>query len=64
VRGVFTVDSASYRRAIRLIESGVVPFARMQSATFRLSEAEDAIRRLAGLDGKPPAIHVAIKPGS
>jgi threonine dehydrogenase-like Zn-dependent dehydrogenase len=64
VRGVFTVDSASYRRAIRLIESGAAPFARMQSATFPLSEAEAAVHRLAGLDGKPPAIHVAIKPGS
>jgi len=62
VRGVFTVDSASYRRAIHLIESGAAPFARIQSATFRLSEAEAAIHRLAGLDGKPPAIHVAIKP--
>lgn len=62
VRGVFTVDSASYRRAIHLIESGAALFTRMQTATFRLSDAEAAIHRLAGLDGKPPAIHVAIKP--
>jgi threonine dehydrogenase-like Zn-dependent dehydrogenase len=62
IRGVFAVDTASYRRAIRLIESAVAPFARMQSAIFPLSQAEKAIRRLGGLDGEPPAIHVAIKP--
>jgi threonine dehydrogenase-like Zn-dependent dehydrogenase len=62
LQGVFTVDTAGYREAIRMIESGVAPFERLHSATFRLDEAEAAIHRLAGTDGEPPAVHVTIEP--
>jgi threonine dehydrogenase-like Zn-dependent dehydrogenase len=64
LQGVFTVDSAGYREAIRMIERKVVPFERMHSARFGLSEVEAAINRLAGDDGGPPAIHVTIEPGA
>jgi threonine dehydrogenase-like Zn-dependent dehydrogenase len=62
LRGVFTVDSPAYRQAIRLLEEGGLPFARMHTASYGLDRAEEAIHHLAGrLDG-PPAIHVAIAP--
>jgi threonine dehydrogenase-like Zn-dependent dehydrogenase len=63
MQGVFTVDSASYREAIRLIESDPARFARLHSSSFPLAEAERAILRLAGEDGEPPALHVTIEPG-
>jgi threonine dehydrogenase-like Zn-dependent dehydrogenase len=62
LQGVFTVDSAGYREAIRMIEGGVAPFDRMHSASYGLGEVEAAIRRLAGEDGEAPAIHVTIEP--
>lgn len=62
LRGVFTVDSPAYRRAIRLLESGSQPFDRLHTASYSLDRAEEAIHHLAGrLDG-PPAINVAISP--
>ena len=62
MRGVFTVDSPAYRRAIRLLESGAQPFDRLHTASYPLERAEEAIHHLAGrLDG-PPAINVAIAP--
>lgn len=62
LRGVFTVDSPAYRRAIRLLESGAQPFDRLHTASYGLERAEEAIHHLAGrLDG-PPAINVAIAP--
>jgi threonine dehydrogenase-like Zn-dependent dehydrogenase len=64
MRGVFTVDSAAYREAIRLLETGGAAYARMHTATYGLEQAEEAIHHLAGrLDG-PPAVHVAIAPGA
>jgi threonine dehydrogenase-like Zn-dependent dehydrogenase len=63
LQGVFTVDTAGYRRAIRMIEDGVAPFERLHSAGFALADAEAAIARLAGTDGEPPAIHVTVEPG-
>jgi len=62
IQGVFAVDSASFRQAIRLIEFDTGPFARMHSRTYPLAEAARAIERLSGADGDPPAIHVAIEP--
>ncbi|MBS1893857.1 MAG: alcohol dehydrogenase catalytic domain-containing protein [Actinobacteria bacterium] len=62
LRGVFTVDSPAYRRAIRLLESGDRPYERIHTASYSLERAEEAIHHLAGrLDG-PPAINVAIAP--
>jgi threonine dehydrogenase-like Zn-dependent dehydrogenase len=60
MRGVFTVDTPSYREAIRLIHNGTVPFERFRTETYPLADAEHAIRRLAGLEGDRPAFHVAI----
>jgi threonine dehydrogenase-like Zn-dependent dehydrogenase len=62
VRGVFTVDSAAYREAIRLLEQGGAPFERMHTASYPLSRAEEAIHHLAGRTDGPPAVHVAIAP--
>jgi threonine dehydrogenase-like Zn-dependent dehydrogenase len=62
LRGVFTVDPISYRQAIQLIESGAAPFGKLRSGTYGLEDAEAAIHRLAGWDGKPPAVHVVIDP--
>lgn len=62
LRGVWTVDSPSYREAIRLLERGGPPFARMRTATYGLDRAEEAIHHLAGRADAPPAIHVAIAP--
>lgn len=64
LRGVFTVDSPAYRRAIALLEGGGRPFERIHTASYPLERAEEAIHHLAGrLDG-PPAVHVAIAPGA
>ncbi|HVW48488.1 MAG TPA: zinc-binding dehydrogenase [Solirubrobacterales bacterium] len=63
MRGVFTVDSASYRQAVRLLARGDGPYGRLRTATYGLERAEEAIHHLAGrLDGTP-AINVAIAPG-
>ncbi|MCW2953410.1 MAG: zinc-binding dehydrogenase [Conexibacter sp.] len=62
LRGVFTVDSPAYRQAIRLLEQGGPPFARMHTASYGLGQAEEAIHHLAGRADGPPAIHVAIAP--
>jgi len=62
VKGVFTVDSASYREAIRLLERGGAPFERLHTATYPLDRAEEAILHLAGRTDGPPAVHVAIAP--
>ncbi len=62
MRGVFTVDAASYRRAIRMIESDSEPFRRMHTRSYPLERAAEAIARLAGTDGQPPAVHVTLEP--
>lgn len=62
MRGVFTVDSGSYVRAVRALEAGHGALAAMHSATFPLGEAAAALARLAGTDGGAPAVHVAIDP--
>jgi threonine dehydrogenase-like Zn-dependent dehydrogenase len=62
LRGVWTVDSPSYREAIRLLEQGGPPFDRMRTATYGLDRAEEAIHHLAGRTDARPAIHVAIAP--
>jgi threonine dehydrogenase-like Zn-dependent dehydrogenase len=64
IRGVFSVDAASYRQAIRMIESDSGPFARMHSRAYPLSQAAEAVARLAGEDGEPPAIHVTLEPSN
>jgi threonine dehydrogenase-like Zn-dependent dehydrogenase len=63
VQGAFAVDSASFREAIRLLESDTGPYARLHSRSFPLARAAEAVARLAGADGEPPAIHVSLEPG-
>jgi threonine dehydrogenase-like Zn-dependent dehydrogenase len=62
MRGVFTVDANSYRQAIRMIESDSEPYRRMHTCSYPLERAAEAIARLAGADGEPPAVHVTLEP--
>ena len=63
MQGAFAVDSASFREAIRLLESGDGPYARLHARSFALTDADEAVARLEGSDGEPPAVHVSIEPG-
>jgi|SRR5579875_137983 len=58
VVGAYGVDANAYLKAIRIIESGRFPIERMHTASYELSEAEEAVRALA--DGG--AVHVCICP--
>jgi threonine dehydrogenase-like Zn-dependent dehydrogenase len=62
IRGAFGVTSRAYEAAIRLIESGRVPIARMHTHDFALEEAELAIRTLAGEAPGEPSIHSCLLP--
>ncbi|TMA60879.1 MAG: zinc-binding dehydrogenase [Deltaproteobacteria bacterium] len=57
IRGAFGVTTRAYDAAIRLIESGRVPLARMHTHDFPLEEAELAIRTLAGEVPGETSIH-------
>ena len=60
--GAFGVTSQSYRSAIRLIESGRVPLAKMHTHDFALEEAETAIQTLAGEAPGEASIHSCLLP--
>jgi threonine dehydrogenase-like Zn-dependent dehydrogenase len=62
IYGALGVDSPSYERAIRLIESGAYPLERMHTHTLPLAEAERALRLLAGEEPGEGAIHIALTP--
>src|SRR2546422_2367173 len=62
IRGAFGVTSRSYEAAIRLIESGRVPLARMHTHDFGLEEAERAIRTLGGEVPGEASIHSCLLP--
>jgi len=62
ILGAFGVTSRSYRSAIRLIEKGDVPLAKLHTHDFALEEAEDAIRTLAGEGPGEASIHSCIVP--
>lgn len=62
LKGVFTVDAPAYVEAIRLLERGEGPYARMHTASYPLERAEEAIHHLAGRGDRRPAINVAIAP--
>jgi threonine dehydrogenase-like Zn-dependent dehydrogenase len=62
IRGAFAVTSRAYEAAIRLIESGRVPLARMHTHDFPLEDAELAIRTLAGEAPGEASIHSCVKP--
>ena len=64
ILGAFGVTSPSYRAAIRVIEAGRVPVARMHTHDFPLEEAARAIRTLAGEEPGVASIHSCLLPGS
>jgi 2-desacetyl-2-hydroxyethyl bacteriochlorophyllide A dehydrogenase len=62
IYGALGVDSQSYERAIRLIESGKYPLEKMHTHTLPLTDAERALRLLAGEEPGEQAIHIALVP--
>ena len=62
VVGAFGVDARGYREAIRLIESGRYPLAKLHTHTFGLADTELAIRTLAGEVPGETAVHVSVHP--
>ena len=62
IRGAFGVTSHAYRAAIRLIESGQVPLAKMHTHDFGLDAADLAIRTLAGEAPGEASIHSCLVP--
>jgi threonine dehydrogenase-like Zn-dependent dehydrogenase len=64
VMGAFGVTTRAYDAAIRLIESGRVPLARLHTHDFALEDAERAIQVLAGEVPGEQSIHSCLLPGS
>jgi threonine dehydrogenase-like Zn-dependent dehydrogenase len=62
VVGAYSVDARAYLDAIRIIESGTVPFEKLHTHTFGLDEAGRAIETLAGEVPGQRAVHVSIAP--
>jgi threonine dehydrogenase-like Zn-dependent dehydrogenase len=62
IMGAFGVTSAAYDAAIRLIESGRVPLARMHTHDFALADAERAIQTLLGEIPGETSIHSCLIP--
>jgi threonine dehydrogenase-like Zn-dependent dehydrogenase len=62
IQGAFAVTSRAYEAAIRLIESGRVPLAKMHTHDFALEDAELAIRTLAGELPGEASIHSCLLP--
>jgi threonine dehydrogenase-like Zn-dependent dehydrogenase len=63
VFGAIGVTSSAYRAAIRLIESGKTPIAKMHTHDFALRDAERAIRTLARQIPGEESIHSCLVPG-
>ena len=62
ITGAFGVTTRAYDAAIRLIESGRVPLAKMHTHDFALEEAERAIQTLAGEIPGESSIHCCLLP--
>jgi threonine dehydrogenase-like Zn-dependent dehydrogenase len=62
IRGVLGVTSNAYRAAIKLIESGTVPLAKLHTHDFPLERAEEAILTLAGRTDGAASIHSCLRP--
>ena len=60
--GAFGVTSRAYEAAIRLIESGRVPLARLHTHDFPLEQAEEAVQTLAGERPGEASIHSCLVP--
>jgi threonine dehydrogenase-like Zn-dependent dehydrogenase len=63
LRGAIGVTSSGYRSAIRLIESGKVPLAKLHTHDFALRDAALAIRTLAREIEGEESIHSCLLPG-
>jgi 2-desacetyl-2-hydroxyethyl bacteriochlorophyllide A dehydrogenase len=63
LRGAIGVTSSGYRAAIRLIESGKLPLAKLHTHDFALRDAELAIRTLAREIPGVESIHSCLVPG-
>jgi 2-desacetyl-2-hydroxyethyl bacteriochlorophyllide A dehydrogenase len=63
LRGAIGVTSSGYRAAIRLIESGRLPLAKLHTHDFALRDAELAIRTLAREIPGVESIHSCLVPG-
>jgi len=62
IHGALGVSSSAFRAAIELIESGDVDLSAMHTHSFALSDAERAIRTLAGEIEGEQAIHCCLLP--
>ncbi len=62
ITGAFGVTARAYSSAIRLIESGRVPLAKMHTHDFALEDAERAIQMLAGEVEGEASIHSCLLP--
>lgn len=60
--GAYGVDSRGYAEAIRILESGRFPFARLHTHTFELADTVKALNVLAGEVPGEQAVHVAVRP--
>ena len=60
--GAFGVDWRSYETAVRIVESGKYPLAKMHTHTLPLDEAERGLELLAGRVAGEDAIHIALVP--
>jgi len=60
--GAFGVDWRSYETAVRIVESGKYPLAKMHTHTLPLDEAERGLELLAGRVAGADAIHIALVP--
>jgi len=64
IKGAIGVTSSGYASAIRLLESGASPIARMHTHEFGLRDAERAIRMLAREIPGEESIHSCLVPGT
>ena len=62
IRGAIGVTQTGYAEAIRLLESGRVPFEKMHTHDFALREAERAIQVLAREIPEEESIHSCLLP--
>lgn len=62
VMGALGVDWPAYEAAVRVIESGAYPLARMHTHTLPLEDAARGIELLAGRVAGEDAVHIAVVP--
>lgn len=62
IKGVLSVTSSGYKSAIRLIEKGDVPLAKMHTHNFNLDQAELAIKTLAREIKGQESVHSCLIP--